>query len=112
MDVPLRRQRSRKSSGCGSRRPLSSIGVNPPEIGVRCPGGRYGGFAWVHARIQIRRLKYRYLVWYEHGRKREFYLGQVKPVPLSGHLLQLAGAGGRGSGPWARAGVRIRQGGN
>lgn len=55
-----------------------------PEIFVKVRSNRgYLGYDYIHARIQVRRAKYRYLVWYEEGKKREFYLGTVKIVPLA-----------------------------
>jgi hypothetical protein len=109
MTLPLSRRRSRKSSGSPAKRPPKFAGVQAPEISVRVRGGNFGGFHNVTGRIQLRRAKYRYLVWYEDGRKREFYLGQVKFVPPPGS------AGGdqvrRPAAPRvpARAGVRKRK---
>lgn len=84
----------------GSRQP----GVSP-QIFVKIRSeGAYAGYDYVKARIQVRRAKYRYLVWWEHCQKREFYLGAVKILPLSSRpdraagLTSAAGAGDHGTG--------------
>lgn len=76
-----------------------------PQIFVKVRSSRgYLGYEYIHARIQLRRDKYRYLVWYEAGKKREFYLGAVKILPLARRsagaagLTDVAGAGGRAVG--------------
>jgi hypothetical protein len=78
VSVPLNLRRSPKRPTSRSKRPRDRSGVIP-EIFVRgIERGAYGELSHIHARIQLRRAKYRYLVWWEGGRKREFYLGQVK----------------------------------
>lgn len=55
-----------------------------PQIFVKIGSDRaYAGYEYVKARIQVRRARYRYLVWWERGQKRELYLGAVKSLPLS-----------------------------
>lgn len=80
--MPLNRQRSRKRSARRPNQGSREAGATPPAIFVKVNSWRSGVFDYVTARIQIRRVKYRYLVWYEEGKKREFYLGAVKTVPL------------------------------
>ena len=92
-NVPLSRSRSRKAPRSAGRNGRKKSGAIPPKIAVCGRVGRYEGFGWIHARIQLRRSKYRYLTWYERGVKREFYLGQVKSVPLIEDPAAIADAG-------------------
>lgn len=72
----MTKKRSRK-------RPIVGAGAIPAIfVKVRSNQG-YLGYEYKHASIQVRRAKYRYLVWYEGRRKHEFYLGAVKAVPLT-----------------------------
>lgn len=73
------------------KRPPKPAGAIPPQIYVLAKGEGFLRLQYIRARIQIRRTKYRYLVWYENGKKREFYLGAIKTVPLRS---QAAGAAG------------------
>lgn len=105
-NVPLNRSRSRRAPVHAGRNGRKKSGAIPPRIAVSGFSARGEYRTWIHARIQLRRAKYRYLVWYERGVKREFYLGQVKPVPLSKDPAGLAGAGEQLARARARAGVR------
>ena len=79
--MPLKRSRSPKGSSRRLDRPIPVAGAIP-EIFVKAPSWRGDSLShYIGARIQLRREKYRYLVWYEEGKKREFYLGAVKIVP-------------------------------
>lgn len=79
-----------------------------PQIFVRGKSrSSYSGFDYIHARIQLRKAKYRYLVWWEDGKKREFYLGQVKTVPPVGYPAAIAGGARSRSSSSSPAGVRI-----
>src|SRR5713101_2407075 len=65
-----------------------------PEIFVKVSETR----SWVcgkyaEARIRTRSGGYRYLIWWEEGKQREFYLGKVKESTLDGAAVQLARAG-------------------
>lgn len=74
---------------------------------VKVDSWRGGGYSHhVAARIQLRREKYRYLVWYVDGKKQEFYLGKVKAVPLSISPAAARAAGRSGPSSAARAGAR------
>jgi hypothetical protein len=90
--LPLSRSRSPRAHKRLRKRPLNGSGVIPSIFVRGRSSGTYGGYDYFRARIQIRREKYRYLVWYEGGRKREFYLGQVKTLPLRAAPAGLAGA--------------------
>jgi len=80
--MPLKARRSPKSDLKPAKRPEASAGVIP-EIFVKVKDWEEHNWKrYVAARIQVRRRKYRYLVWYENGRKREFYLGAIKAIPL------------------------------
>lgn len=72
---------SKTTSRVGRRRrgvkPSKSKPAPPPALFVRTRG-EYGGSAYLPARIKLKRNGYRYLVWTEGGRRREFYLGKVK----------------------------------
>lgn len=49
-----------------------------PKIAVSVPGNAWGGNRWAAAKIVLKRRCYRYLVWRDGVRKREFYLGKIK----------------------------------
>jgi len=58
--------------------------VSPPQIYVQVRVGDFGGTRMFQAHIRLRRDSYRYLVWREEDRVREFYLGKVsKACPTS-----------------------------
>jgi hypothetical protein len=72
----------------------------PPQIYVQVRVGDLGGTRMYRAHIRVRRGVYRYLVWREEDRIREFYMGKVsKACPTSGagrpKLQDLAGAARR-----------------
>jgi hypothetical protein len=97
--LPLKVSRSRKGSRRRPNRPMEDAGAIP-EMFVQVDSWRGGGYSHhVAAHIQLRREKYRYLVWYVDGKKQEFYLGKVKTVPLRyrGRGRQASGAAARRS---------------
>ena len=106
VSLPLRSRRSPKGSRRRPPRSMPGAGAIPDlHVKVRKPG-EWPSFAYIHARIQVRRTKYRYLVWYEDGRKREFYLGQVKTVPLRRDPADVAIAPGASSAGGPAAGAK------
>lgn len=104
--LPLKPSRSPKRSSRRPNRPLPAAGANP-EIFVRVANWRGMTMSqYCRAKIQLRREKYRYLVWYEDGKKQEFYLGKVKLVPRSPAPRGSAGGRDRSSGARDIAGAR------
>ena len=81
-------------------------GVEAPEIFVKRPGEHYGYRRYSPAKIRVRKGCYRYLVWRDGERKREFYLGKIREctpqTPAAGTRTGAAAAGARAR----RAGVR------
>ncbi len=59
------------------KRDPAKRGVNPPRIFVEVKRDTYSGKGFAEARIRVRCGCYRYLVWRDSGRKREFYLGKL-----------------------------------
>jgi len=106
MSVPLKSPRSLRSKSRRRKAARARAGVKPPRIFIEPDGGSAQFGRVIAARIQLRKAKYRYLVWWENGRKREFYLGQVKSVPLQEAPNSPAPASSTRSGAPARAGVR------
>ena len=99
-NVPLRSQRSPRGARTRTKRPIVTPGAQPPKIFVCVQGARSWEHSYIHARIQVRRSKYRYLVWYVEGKKKEFYLGQIKSVPLrSSSIAAPAPAAARARAP-------------
>jgi hypothetical protein len=91
--VPPKWRRSLRAAEWSKKRPPSRSGAKSPEIWIETGETALGERIRAHARIQLRRAKYRYLVWWENGRKREFYLGQVKNrTPEGGSEVRGAGA--------------------
>lgn len=64
----------RSSKGGGF--PFRKLPLPELFVGVKPKG--YSGPNKVPAQIKVRRKFYRYLVWTEDGRRREFYLGKIK----------------------------------
>lgn len=114
--LPPGRRRSPKRASKGASVGRSRRGVKPskprplapPALFVRSRG-LYGGSDYTPARIKLKRNGYRYLVWTEGGRRREFYLGKVKILAPSdraggdrqaraGELLELDRVGGKKKG--------------
>lgn len=61
-----------------------------PQIFVKVRGKAWQQNQFVPAAIKLRRKCYRYLVWNEDGRRREFYLGKVKILaPADRELAEL-----------------------
>lgn len=70
------------------------------------PQGGYYGPRYAPAKIRLRKGVYRYLIWRDGERKREFYLGKVRDcTPKISRPADLAAAGA-GELPAARAGVK------
>lgn len=71
-----------------------------PQIAVSVPSNAWGGKRWAAAKIVLKRRCYRYLVWRDGKRKREFYLGKIKI--LAPHVFSRtsdqAAAGARAAG--------------
>jgi hypothetical protein len=87
------------------KRPLPGAGAIPAIfVKVRSPRG-YLGYEFKRAAIQIRRSKYRYLVWYEERQKHEFYLGQVRALPLRRSTADVAIASSSADAGGIRAGA-------
>lgn len=105
MSLPLKKRRSPNRASGRRKRPLRVAGAIPAIFVQVKNWAGYGETRYVGAHIQVRRAKYRYLVWYENGKKHEFYLGSIKTVPLSRSPDQLAGSVARGSAARARTGV-------
>lgn len=81
MSLPPKKPRARgkrKSSTGRLQRILEKRGVEVPQVFVRLlPYVDYGQ-VYAPAKIRVRRGCYRYLVWRDGGKKREFYLGKVR----------------------------------
>jgi hypothetical protein len=96
MSLPYTRKRSLSPAKRPRKRPIVARRV-PPDIYVRVhdeSSWKSGNYAKAH--IRIRRGCYRFLVWRDGGKIREFYLGRVRqasPTPAAelGHLVAIAG---------------------
>lgn len=115
--LPPGRRRSPKRASKGVSVGRSRRGVKPSKARRLAPPalfvatrGEYGGMAYAPARIKLKRDGYRYLVWTESGRRREFYLGKVKILAPSDRADRgrQARAGGAPAGD--RAGGKKREG--
>ena len=96
MSLPYTRKRSSRAAKRPRKRPLEPRRVPDIFVRVEKPFGNMelGGFAKAH--IRIRRGCYRFLVWRDGGKIREFYLGRLRQrAPTSGTELghQVRGAG-------------------
>jgi hypothetical protein len=102
MSLPYTRKRSSPSTKRPKKRPPEPRRVIP-EIYVRTRGERDSIYTvYAKAHIRIRRGCYRFLVWREGDKIREFYLGRLgKSAPTSGtelgHLVAGAGEACRSS---------------
>ncbi len=91
--LPLSRRDRLRSGKQVHRRDLKTPGVSP-EIYVRIKDRPlYLGGEYAKARIRTRSGGYRFLIWWQDGRQKEFYLGKVKTYTLDRRRRQLAGAG-------------------
>jgi hypothetical protein len=78
MALPHKPQRS----PTGRKKSIVERGVTPPAIFVAVKPHGYFQNHYAQASIRVRSGCYRYLVWRDGGKKREFYLGKVKnPAP-------------------------------
>jgi hypothetical protein len=80
--LPYKPSKGRARGKTAAQKAIAARRVEMPDLFVAVGKGAFGAAKYVRAHFRVRREKYRYLVWRDGSRIREFYLGKLESGAL------------------------------